>query len=139
MEIDTHKIAETVRQYRDAWRENIDRFDAEASHREGWDGSDSYVAGFDAVMDAVIPLIVENDKLRTAITRESRDGLYSGEELNAVNALGDLVCDYIERCRTKLQLDGAIRAGVDHHIREKVLPMLSQRPKLIAASLKTAE
>lgn len=49
----TYDTAEIVRQYRDAWREAIERSDGEASLRDNYDGSDSYLAGFDAVMDFV--------------------------------------------------------------------------------------
>lgn len=64
--------------------------------------------------------------------------LFTQEELRSVNGLGDEVCDYIERCRTKLALDGGIRAGVDHHIRQKVLPMLAARAKELLAALSPA-
>lgn len=68
-----------------------------------------------------------------AVSRESREDLFGGEELAAANKLGGAICDYIERCRTGLQIDGGIRAGVDSIIRKEALPWLSQRPKIIAA------
>lgn len=73
-------------------------------------------------------------KLERAADAES----FTQEELRAVNGLGDVVCNYIERCRTKLALDGGIRAGVDHHIRQKVLPMLAARAKELLASFSAA-
>lgn len=77
----------------------------------------------------------EIDRLRTAIARESRDSLFSGGELAAASKLEDEICDYVERCRTGLRLDGSIRAGVGYIIRKAALPWLSQRPKIIASIL----
>jgi hypothetical protein len=48
------EVQELVRQYREAWRDCIDQIDAEASHRENWDGSDCNVQAFDKVMNAVL-------------------------------------------------------------------------------------
>lgn len=78
------------------------------------------------------------ERYRSAVSRESADNLFGGEELAAASKLGDDICDYIERCRTGLQLDGAIRAGVDHMIRKDALGWLAQRPKIIAEAVRRA-
>lgn len=67
------------------------------------------------------------------IERAASDKLFTSEELTSVLKLGDEICDYIERCRTDLRLDGGIRSGVDHILRQKALPMLAQRPKELRA------
>lgn len=52
--------------------------------------------------------------------------VYQLEELELVAKLAEDICDYIERCRTGLQLEGGIRAGVHHHLREKMLPLMGR-------------
>lgn len=99
----------------------------ELATKLGQTGTVQTPLGANICIDAICAI----EKMQTAITRESREDLFSGEELAAANKLGDEVCDYIERCRTDLHLDGAIRAGVDHIIRKTALPWLSQRPKII--------
>lgn len=54
------EVQETVRQYRDAWRDCIDEVDGPASLRENWDGSDHNLAGFDRVMDAVMSTVLKS-------------------------------------------------------------------------------
>lgn len=63
------------------------------------------------------------------LERAASDELFTKEELDAVLALGEQICDYIERCRTGLHLDGGIRAGVEHMLRRGALPLLARRPK----------
>lgn len=75
------------------------------------------------------------EEIVRAVERAANGELFTLEELEAVNKLGDVVCDYIERCRTKLQLDGGIRAGVDGHLRKAVLPMLSSRARAVLSLL----
>ena len=74
-------------------------------------------------------------ELSPTLLRLVVDSIYSGEELTAVGKIADEVFDYVERCRTGLQLEGGIRAGVDHIIRNAALPLLSQRPAIIAKTL----
>jgi hypothetical protein len=54
---------------------------------------------------------------------------YSGAELVAASDLGEEICDYLERGRTGLRIDGALRGGVAHIIRTKALPWFGQRAK----------
>lgn len=63
------------------------------------------------------------------LERAASDKLFTDEELRLAFRLGEEICDYIERCRPDVRLPGAIRAGVDHIVRERALPMLSKRPK----------
>ena len=69
------------------------------------------------------------------IKRAAADNLFTQEELDDVLKLGQDICDYIEKCCTKLQLDGGIRAGVDHILRNSALPLLSRRPKELIVSM----
>lgn len=74
------------------------------------------------------------------LERAADDKLFTSEELTAVLQLGEELCDYIERCRRsdRLQLDGGIRAGVDHILRTKAMPMLAQRAKALLAAASPA-
>lgn len=56
------EIVELVEQFRDAWRECIEVSDGEAMMREGWDGSDSHIAGFDKVMDFIAPQLIADEE-----------------------------------------------------------------------------
>lgn len=69
------------------------------------------------------------DTFRDGIERAAREDLFTREELDEVLKLGTDICDYIEKCRTGLQLDGGIRAGVDYLLRNHALPLLARRPK----------
>ena len=71
------------------------------------------------------------------LERAADASLFTREELDDVLALGTEICDYIERCRTGLQLDGGIRAGVDHILRNGALPLLSRRPKELLSAAET--
>lgn len=57
------EIHETVRQYRDAWRDCLERMDGEASQRENWDGSDHNICAFDRLMDALLTLPTDGEKV----------------------------------------------------------------------------
>ena len=52
--------------------------------------------------------------------------VFKAEELESVARLAEEICDYVERCRTGLQLEGAIREGVHYKLREKILPLMGR-------------
>lgn len=68
------------------------------------------------------------------LTRAATDGSYAGEELRDMLAAAAEVADYIERA-TGRRIDGAIRSGIDHIMRERMLPFLTRRPKDLLRAL----
>jgi hypothetical protein len=62
------------------------------------------------------------------LTRAASDGVYDSAELREMLATSKEIADYVERA-TGRNIDGAIRGGIDHILRERMLPFLSRRPK----------
>jgi hypothetical protein len=68
--------------------------------------------------------------------QRAASNLYSGDELVEISTLAEEVCDYIERCLSgdKLQLDGAIRGGVQHIVGRVAVSLLTRRARAIIQS-----
>jgi hypothetical protein len=76
----------------------------------------------------------EEDVAR-AIERTARAGVFSGEEIQAMLATGLDVATYIERA-CSIKISGAILTGIESILRDRMLPMLSERPRAVLALLR---